>query len=646
MIKLNTELSKLPYLPVKVSLLGMLLTALVMAGLLLINTQSWTPEFKITLKSSSSSSSTNTASESPKVDTPAPVDLNKLKELIAQNRIFLNTAYAEKKSPDPVSEEVRNLAERVTQDLAQMNAIWQSFLAQPLSAEEKTVASQFTSDFDKLVNQSIKPAVDLLQVNYLSQASALLARTQSLQTQVMTDLDALIKAQASAKLIALQKKSVTEVNPAAPSVPVTSVSEPANRPNEASLVTPSAKSSAPSSNNSLPTDKLMIIAVGMLIMLSLAAQISRTLKHSLGASPEELTKAAGYIASGQLDYRIALSAGDHSSAMAAIKAIQGEWKQFILDTSILNTALQDGKLLGRRDADQHRGAFYEFAQELNTTIDLAMQKGQASESAQRTIEQALQKALAQAQTIPAALQNHDLSKRLSVDSELEEVNLLNKTMNQLLDKMEEFSSIAQVQGVEIQKLAKELTLYHASLIKGAQEQAQVLQTSNLKMQGLGESTKQNAENAKQVRLMAVSSTEMANALSTEVAQAGIPSEKIDGINKVVERIASSTQYVADMSANITTASLDQSLNLYEVNGAVSQVEKIAQKNVETMKDTALSGEMLLQHANALAETFGHLTVSAPQNTPVKTASLDAPKSPELENPAANPAEKDPDWKLF
>ena len=646
MIKLNTGLSKLPYLPVKVSLLGMLLTALVMAGLLLINTQSWTPEFKITLKSSSSSSSTNTASESPKVDTPAPVDLNKLKELIAQNRIFLNTAYAEKKSPDPVSEEVRNLAERVTQDLAQMNAMWQSFLAQPLSAEEKTVASQFTSDFDKLVNQSIKPAVDLLQVNYLSQASALLARTQGLQTQVMTDLDALIKAQASAKLIALQKKSVTEVNPAAPSVPVTSVSEPANRPNEASLDTPSAKSSAPSSNNSLPTDKLMIIAVGMLIMLSLAAQISRTLKHSLGASPEELTKAAGYIASGQLDYRIALSAGDHSSAMAAIKAIQGEWKQFILDTSILNAALQDGKLLGRRDADQHRGAFYEFAQELNTTIDLAMQKGQASESAQRTIEQALQKALAQAQTIPAALQNHDLSKRLSVDSELEEVNLLNKTMNQLLDKMEEFSSIAQVQGVEIQKLAKELTLYHASLIKGAQEQAQVLQTSNLKMQGLGESTKQNAENAKQVRLMAVSSTEMANALSTEIAQAGVPPEKIDSINKFVERIASSTQYVADMSANITTASLDQSLNLYEVNGAVSQVEKIAQKNVETMKDTALSGEMLLQHANALAETFGHLTVSAPQNTPVKTASLDAPKSPELENPAANPAEKDPDWKLF
>jgi methyl-accepting chemotaxis protein len=617
----------------------MLLTALLMAGLLLTNTQAWTPEFKIAIKPSSSASSANSSAESVKAEAPAPVDLNKLKELIAQNRIFLNTAYAEKKAPDPVSEEVRNLADRVTQDLADMNAIWQSYLASPLSAEEKTLATQFTSDFDKLVNQSIKPTVDLLQVNYLSQASALLARTQGLQTQVMADLDALIKAQASTKLIALQKKSVTEVAPAAPSVPVVETS---NTSSEASSV----KSNAPSSVNGMPTDKLMIIAVGMLVMLSLALLILRTLKHSLGASPEELTKAAGYIASGQLDYRITLSAGDHSSAMAAIKAIQGEWKQFMLDTSILNAAMQDGKLLGRRDADQHRGAFYEFAQELNTTIDLAMQKGQVSESAQRSVQQALQKALTQAQAIPAALQNHDLSKRLAVDSELEEVNLLNKTMNQLLDKMEELSSFAKGQGVEIQKLAKELTLYHASLIKGAEEQAQVLQSSNLKMQSLGDSTKQNAENAKQARLMAVSTSEMANTLTAEVAQSGIPAEKMDGINKVVERIASSTQYVADMSANITTASLDQSLNLYEVNSAVSQVEKIAQKNVETMKDTVLSGEALLQHANTLAQTFGQLTVSEPQNAPLNTVSPDTPKSPEAEFPPANPAEKDPDWKLF
>ena len=262
------------------------------------------------------------------------------------------------------------------------------------------------------------------------------------------------------------------------------------------------------------------------------------------------------------------------------------------------------------------------------------------------MQQALQKALTQAQAIPAALQNHDLSKRLAVDSELEEINLLNKTMNQLLDKMEELSSFSKGQGVEIQKLAKELTLYHASLIKGSEEQAQVLQSSNLKMQSLGDSTKQNAENAKQARLMAVSTSEMANTLTAEVAQSGIPAEKMDSINKVVERIASSTQYVADMSANITTASLDQSLNLYEVNSAVSQVEKIAQKNVETMKDTVHSGEALLQHANTLAQTFGQLTVSEPQNAPLNTVSPETPKSPEAEIPPANPAEKDPDWKLF
>jgi hypothetical protein len=67
-----------------------------------------------------------------------------------------------------------------------------------------------------------------------------------------------------------------------------------------------------------------------------------------------------------------------------------------------------------------------------------------------------------------------------------------------------------------------------------------------------------------------------------------------------------------------------------------------------MKDTALSGEMLLQHANALAQTFGQLTVSIPKTatTLPSTTLLDSPKSPELEAPTVTPAEKDPDWKLF
>ncbi|OWS69117.1 hypothetical protein [Polynucleobacter campilacus] len=97
MMTLKTGLPKLPYLPVKVGLIGMLLTSLLMAGLLLLNTQSWVPEFKISGKSASSTSTKNTTPDSPKDEAPAPVNLNKLKELIAQNRIFLNTAYAEKK---------------------------------------------------------------------------------------------------------------------------------------------------------------------------------------------------------------------------------------------------------------------------------------------------------------------------------------------------------------------------------------------------------------------------------------------------------------------------------------------------------------------------------------------------------------------
>jgi hypothetical protein len=54
----------------------------------------------------------------------------------------------------------------------------------------------------------------------------------------------------------------------------------------------------------------------------------------------------------------------------------------------------------------------------------------------------------------------------------------------------------------------------------------------------------------------------------------------------------------------------------------------------------------MQHANTLAQTFGQLRVSAPQENAVNTTSTETTKSPESENPPANPAEKDPDWKLF
>lgn len=654
MMKSKDNFAKPFNLPVKAGLLGMLLSALLMAVLLMMGSNSLIPTLDSMGKMLSNSNKPKMALETstavqPKITAVVepievevkPVDLNQIKELILSNRAFLKRAYTEKKSPDAVSEEVRNLTKRVSEDLADISALWKTYQASALSAEEKILANQFNTAYDKLVKQVIKPTVDLLQLNYLTQVINLSIRTQDLQSQVITDLDELIKAQSRAKLLALQAKVVPDLALTAPVIPTPKV-EPviAKSANEIGEV---------STKENLPEQQVFIILVGMLLMIGFAGLVVRSLKNILGASPEELTNAAGHIASGQLDYKISLRSGDNSSALAAVKSIQTEWRQFILDTSILNAAMSDGKLLGRRNLDDYQGAFYEFAKDLNTTIDLALQKGQVSESTQRSLQQALDQALEQVNQIPVALKNHDLSIRISEDSELEEVAALCKTMNLLLAKMEALTVQARGHSEEIQKASKELIQNHVSLKNGIEEQAALIQSSSAKIQDLGEITKQNAENAKQARLLAISTSELATSLSNDLAQSGMPQEQLESITKVTERIASSNQYVADMSANITTASLDQSLNLYEANNTIAQVEKNAQKNIQSMSSTINSSEALLAQTNALAQSFNLFSISfkAPDQGTQPSLAPEAPINTQAPNKAdESGSSKDPDWKLF
>lgn len=664
MMKLNTSAPKLPYLPVKAGLLGMLLSALLMAIMLVLDGNGLIPQLTDLDKAINESSQTKTPALSPSSSssplTPSPsapaivtappatppvlVDLSKLKELITANRALLNKAYAEKKKGVRLSPEVTNLADEVSQQLAEMNTLWQAYLASPLSEQEQVLAKQFTEDFEKLTKQVIKPTVDLLQLNYVNQANSLATRTQNLQSQTIKDIDAIIDAQAKAHLLELQKKAVPDT---APDTAVATTPKP-----DAQIAKSDANAVADASKNSAPVQKIAIITLGMLLIIAFASMVLRTLKHRLGTSPEELNQAAGHIASGHLDYRITLESGDQSSALAAIKAIQNEWKRFIVDTNILNTAINDGKLMGRRNLENHQGAFRELAQELNTTIDLALQKGQVSESSQRTLKQALQKALVEVNAIPTALIEQDLTKRIAEDSELEEISILCKTMNLLLAKMEELTLDAREHSKEIQKAAKDISQNHITLKKGVQEQAQLIESSGPKTQGQ-ETIKQNADNAKRSRVLALSTAEIANSLSNELAQSDLPATQIESFNQVVSKIASSNQSIADMSANITAASLDQSLSLYESNNSVAQIERVSQQNIQLINDAIESSEVLLGQAEALSKSFDRLKVGTVQrqmnqlmngSSAVSIQNQPEPEAQEVER--SERVERDPDWKLF
>jgi hypothetical protein len=217
-MKLKTSVLKLPYLPVKAGLLGMLVSALLMAILLVLDGSGLIPQLTSLDKLTNELTSIKTPAV-PALPIPAPVaveakpspvDLSKLKELLTANRALLNKAYTERKKGSRLSPEVTDLAQEVSQQLAEINTLMKSYLASPISTQEQDLAKQFSVNFEKLTNQVIKPTVDLLQLNYVNQANNLANRTQEIQNQIFKDIDAMIDAQAQAQLLELQKKSVPD----------------------------------------------------------------------------------------------------------------------------------------------------------------------------------------------------------------------------------------------------------------------------------------------------------------------------------------------------------------------------------------------------------------------------------------------------
>ncbi|MBU3575904.1 MCP four helix bundle domain-containing protein [Polynucleobacter sp. UK-Mo-2m-Kol15] len=201
-----------------------------------------------------------------------------------------------------------------------------------------------------------------------------------------------------------------------------------------------------------------IIAISYLLTNS-----KRMLDLNLGADPEKLLEAAGHVASGNLDFQINTRAGDHSSVLAAIKAIQEEFRLLLLDTEILNKSMSQGKNLGRRNIEQHQGEFQRLAQELNTSIDYSLGFGQESEKKYKEIARYFASTNEEIQDLLKTVQNKNLSQRLALSPDSESNAPAAITINYILDLVEDVltkirsqSSTAESAGEDIKTLQEKL----------------------------------------------------------------------------------------------------------------------------------------------------------------------------------------------
>ncbi|MFZ1546607.1 MAG: Tar ligand binding domain-containing protein [Candidatus Nitrotoga sp.] len=95
--------------------------------------------------------------------------LTDIESLILLNRIAL-TASLESPTPDVISINVAKLKKNE----AEIDKIWETYMATYLTPEEKVLAAKFDDDRKKFLNQGINPAIAALQANELKKASRIL----------------------------------------------------------------------------------------------------------------------------------------------------------------------------------------------------------------------------------------------------------------------------------------------------------------------------------------------------------------------------------------------------------------------------------------------------------------------------------------
>ena len=181
----------------------------------------------------------------------------------------------------------------------------------------------------------------------------------------------------------------------------------------------------------------LVSVFSLFAIIYLLGNSKRVLDLHLGAEPEKLLEAAGHVASGDVNFHIKTREGDHSSVLAAIKAIQEEFRLFLLDTEILNKSMSQGKNLGRRNVEQHQGDFQILAKELNTSIDYSLSHGQESEKKYKEIARYFNSTNEEIQELLKTVQNKNLSQRLIISPGSESNSPAAITINYILDLVED-----------------------------------------------------------------------------------------------------------------------------------------------------------------------------------------------------------------
>lgn len=224
---------------------------------------------------------------------------------------------------------------------------------------------------------------------------------------------------------------------------------------------------------------------------------------------------------------------------------------------------------------------------------------------------ALQKAVAESQTIIQQAQIGDLRNRVSLEGKSGAIASLCEGINALMDKMTEVISQVKEAGDTINTAATEIASGNTDLSSRTEQQAASLEETASSMEQLAGTVKQNAENAKQANQLAMVASDVAvrggevvSEVVTTMAQINSSSRKIEDIISVIDGIAFQTNILALNAAVEAARAGEQGRGFAVVAGEVRNLAQRSATAAKEIKQLIFDSVTKVQEGTKLVEDAG------------------------------------------
>jgi len=375
---------------------------------------------------------------------------------------------------------------------------------------------------------------------------------------------------------------------------------------------------------------LMLVLGSTAAGIGLGILITRSLTRQLGGEPAYASDIAARIAAGDLGVDVALKDGDKSSLLYAMKTMRDSLAQIVGEV--------------RKGTDAIASAASQIA---TGNMDLSSRTEEQASSLEETASSMEELTSTVQQNADNARQANGLAATASEVAERGGmvVSQVVDTMASINDSSKKIVDIIGViDGIAFQ--TNILALNAAVEAARAGEQGRGFAVVASEVRTLAQ---RSASAAKEIKLL----------IDDSVAKVDTGAKLVDTAGTTMNEVVASVRRVTDIMGEISSASLEQTSGIEQINVAVSQMDQVTQQNASLVEEAAAAAESLQDQAGKLAQLVSVFKLGnegqarphaapAPVRPALPAKRLDAPqpRPAARSSTAARKPQQKAEWETF